>query len=102
MKRIYRDGIRQTPFDRIIGIFESNTPYKNQNKIPNVIIKYIPIDMLWVFPDLMTFSACGNWATAVQNPAMYPIITISNVIDLIFCKSSKKIRPAQNNAECAD
>jgi len=70
--------------------------------MPRVIIKYIPIDMLWVLPDLITLTACGNWATAVQNPAMYPIITISNVIELIFCKSNKKIRPAQNNPECAD
>ena len=70
--------------------------------MPRVIIKYIPIEMLWVLPVLITFSACGNWATAVQNPAMYPIITISNVIDIFLCKSSKKIRTAQNNAECAN
>ena len=93
--------MRQTPLASIMGKFDKRTPYKNQKKIPRVMIKYIPNEMLSVSPVLMTFRAWGNWAIAVQKPAMYPIITISNVISVIFCKSSKKIRPAQNWAVCA-
>jgi len=85
-----------------MGILDNKKPYKSQKKIPNVIIKYIPTEMLWVLPVLMTFRACGNCANAVQNPAIYPIIIISNVIDIFFCKSKKKIRPAQNRVECAN
>ena len=93
--------MRQTPFARIIGMFGISNPYKNQNNIPMVIIQYIPIEMLWVSPVLITFAACGNCAIAVQKPAMYPITTISNVIDIIFCKSNKKIRLAQKQLICA-
>jgi len=84
-----------------MGRFDNRTPYKNQKKIPKVMIKYIPSEMLWVLPVLMTFMAWGNWAKAVQTPAIYPIIIISIVIDIILCKSSKKIRPAQNVVKCA-
>jgi len=66
------------------------------------MMMYIPNEMLSVFPVLMTFIACGNWATAVQKPAIYPMSTMSNVINVIFCKSSKKIRPAQNRVICAN
>jgi hypothetical protein len=65
-------------------------------------MRYIPNEILSVLPVFITFKACGNWATAVQKPAMYPIKTISNVINVIFCKSSKKKRLAQKGEVCAN
>src|ERR1035437_5732527 len=99
---MYNEGIKQTPLANIMGKLFKRTPYKNQKKMPKVIIEYIPSEILLVSPVLITFIACGNWAKAVHIPAMYPIITISNVIEIIFCKSSKKIRPAQKEVKCAN
>lgn len=40
------DGIRQTPFASIMGTFDNKNPYKNQKKIPKVMIVYIPVEIL--------------------------------------------------------
>lgn len=54
IKRIYTEGIKQTKLAKIIGKSGISTPYTNQKKIPNVIIMYIPSEMLLVSPVRMT------------------------------------------------
>jgi hypothetical protein len=54
IKRTMHDGIRQMPLAIIIGRLGINIPYMNQQKTPNVMMPYVPIDMLEVSPDVMT------------------------------------------------